>query len=205
MKTGTLFTDSCRAVRTVNWFLLGIPILIVLLAADRLLPNYETVISEYEENSLRLQRAQVQADALPKYLERIAADKETYDLFRVKAYSAGDVNQSIAQFSADLNRMLAAVYIQPTGLVQVQTARTSATGTLMEVRLTFNCVPQQLQSLELQLLALPRLTMVTSLVASVEPDTMRGSQQLVIELTVHALHVNLEEPMPNAKKEKPNL
>lgn len=203
MKQRSLFMDACQAVRPVIWMLLFVPVLLAMLALDKFLPEYEAVVAEHEENSLRLQRAQVQADALPKYREHIEAGKDSYQNLSAKAYAASEVEQSVSQFSSDLTRILGAVYIQPDSPVQVSVANQVEEAAILQAAISFNCVPQQLQALELQLLAQPHLMKVTSLVAKVGPDAMRGSQQLLVQLNAQAIHLSVPAPQINSKTAKP--
>lgn len=183
--------------------LLFVPVLLALLALDRFLPEYESVLAEHEENSLRLQRAQVQADALPRYREHIDAGKDSYQQLSAKAYTASEVEQSVSQFSSDLTRILGAVYIQPDSAVQVSVAHKLEETAILQAAVSFNCVPQQLQALELQLLAQSHLIKVTSVVAKVGPDAMRGSQQLLVQLNAQAIHLGVPAPQINSKTVKP--
>ena len=183
--------------------LLFVPVLLVLLALDRFLPEYEAVLAEHEENSLRVQRAQVQADALPRYREHIEVGKDSYQNLSTKAYTASGADQSVSQFSSDLTRILGAVYIQPDSAVQVSVAHQLEETAILQAVVSFNCVPQQLQALELQLLAQPHLIKVTSVVAKVGPDTLRGSQQLLVQLNLQAIHHSVPEPQNNSKTAKP--
>ena len=203
MKPRSLFIDACRTVRPVIWLLLFVPVLLVILAMDRLLPDYEAVLAENAENFIRLQRAQTQADALPRYREHIETDKDRFQNFSQKAYTTADVEQSVSQFSADVTRILNAVYIQPESAVQVTVVEKREETATLQVDVSFNCVPQQLQALELQLLAQARLIKVTSLVAKVAPDTLRGGQQLLVQLNLQAVHRSVPEPQINSKTAKP--
>jgi hypothetical protein len=128
---------------------------------DRFLPDYESVLAEYQENSLRQQRAQVQADALPRYREHMDAGKESYQNLSAKAYISGEVEQSVSQFSSDVSRLLNAVYIQPDSPIQTSVVNRLEEAATIEAAVSFNCVPQQLQALELQLLAQSHLIKVT--------------------------------------------
>lgn len=203
MKQRSLFIDACQAVRPVIWMLLFVPVLLALLALDRFLPEYQSVLAEHEENSLRLQRAQVQADALPRYREHIEAGKDSYQKLSAKAYTASEVEQSVSRFSSDLTRILGAVYIQPDSAVQVSVALQLEETAVLQAAVSFNCVPQQLQALELQWLAQSHLIKVTSVVVKVGPDAMRGSQQLLVQLNAQAIHLNVPAPQINSKTVKP--
>ena len=201
MKQRSLFIDACQTVRPVIWLLLCVPVLLALLTLDRFLPDYESVFAEYQENSLRQQRAQVQADALPRYREHMDAGKESYQNLSAKSYLSGDVEQSVSQFSSDVGRILNAVYIQPDSPIQTSVVTRLEETAIIEA--TFNCVPQQLQALELQLLSQSRLIKVTSVDVKVGPDALRGSQQLVVQLILQAVHLSQPAPQNNSKTAKP--
>lgn len=203
MKQRSLFIDACQTVRPVIWLLLCVPVLLALLTLDRFLPDYESVFAEYQENSLRQQRAQVQADALPRYREHMDAGKESYQNLSAKSYLSGDVEQSVSQFSSDVGRILNAVYIQPDSPIQTSVVTRLEETAIIEATASFNCVPQQLQALELQLLSQSRLIKVTSVDVKVGPDALRGSQQLVVQLILQAVHLSQPAPQNNSKTAKP--
>ena len=203
MKQRSLFIDACQTVRPVIWLLLCVPVLLALLTLDRFLPDYESVFAEYQENSLRQQRAQVQADALPRYREHMDAGKESYQNLSAKSYLSGDVEQSVSQFSSDVGRILNAVYIQPDSPIQTSVVNRLEETAIIEAAVSFNCVPQQLQALELQLLSQSRLIKVTSVDVKVGPDALRGSQQLVVQLILQAVHLSQPTPQNNSKTAKP--
>jgi hypothetical protein len=203
LKQRSLFIDACQTVRPVIWMLLCVPVLLALLTLDRFLPDYESVFAEYQENSLRQQRAQVQADALPRYREHMDAGKENYQNLSAKSYLSGDVEQSVSQFSSDVGRILNAVYIQPDSPIQTSVLNRLEETAIIEATVSFNCVPQQLQALELQLLSQSRLIKVTYVDVKVGPDALRGSQQLVVQLILQAVHLSQPAPQNNSKTAKP--
>lgn len=205
MTKGSLLSDACRAVKPVNWLLLLCPVLIVLLAVDRFWPDYDAVMAENEDLTLQLQRAQAQSQPLQQYIEHLDGKKEIYQRWVGKAYQAKQADQSVAQFTADLHRILGAVYVQPDGPVQVSLEHESSGAAVLTAALQFSCVPQQLHSLELQLLSQPQSIKVMSLVARVVPDPARASQQLLVQLTLKALHASVTEmpPLPQTAKPKP--
>lgn len=205
MTKGSLLSDACRAVKPVNWLLLLCPVLIVLLAVDRFWPDYDAVMAENEDLTLQLQRTQAQSQPLQQYIEHLDGKKEIYQRWVGKAYQAKQADQSVAQFTADLHRILGAVYVQPDAPVQVSLEHESSGAAVLTAALQFSCVPQQLHSLELQLLSQSQSIKVMSLVARVVPDPARASQQLLVQLTLKALHASVTEmpPLPQTAKPKP--
>lgn len=194
MSQGSLLSDACRAVRPVNWLLLGVPVLLLLLALDRFLPEYESVMSDHEDLTVRLARAQTQADLLPKYQSHLDDNQALHQRLLKRAFQTAAPEQSTEQLSKDLSRIFASVYIQPDAPIQVAAQSASMDVAPLEAVISFNCVPQQLQALELQLLSLPQLVKVSSLDIRVAPDSMRGSQQLQVKLTLRAVHVSVADP-----------
>ena len=194
MSQGSLLSDACRAVRPVNWLLLGVPVLLLLLAMDRFLPDYEAVMSDNEDLTVRLERAQIQANLLPTYQSHLDGNQPLHQRLLKRAYQTASAEQSADQLSKDLSRIFAAVYIQPDAPIQVAAQSAKMDVAALEAVIGFNCVPQQLQALELQLLSLPQLVKVTSLDIRVAPDSMRGSQQLQVKWTLRAVHVSAADP-----------
>lgn len=131
------------------------------------------------------------------------AGKESYQNLSAKSYLSGDVEQSVSQFSSDVGRILNAVYIQPDSPIQTSVVTRLEETAIIEATASFNCVPQQLQALELQLLSQSRLIKVTSVDVKVGPDALRGSQQLVVQLILQAVHLSQPAPQNNSKTAKP--
>jgi hypothetical protein len=202
MSQGSFLSDACRSVRPVNWLLLGVPVLLLLLAMDKLLPDYEAAMSDNEDITVRLQRAQIQADMLPIYRSRLDDNQELHEQLLKKAFQTASAEQSADQLSKQISSIFASVYIQPDAPIQVtaQSAKMDVAG--LEALISFNCVPQQLQALELQLLALSHLVKATYLDIRVAPDNLRGSQQLQVKLKLRAVHVSVahqQAPTPTPK------
>ena len=198
MTQGSLLSDACRAVRPSNWLLLGVPVLLTLLMVDRFLPDYEAAIVESSDLSVSLKRAQIHAEMASKYQSNLDENQVLHQRLLKKAFQAASPEQSASQLTQELARIFAAIYVQTEAPIQVSVQPSKMTTSMLEAIIIFNCVPQQLQALELQLLSLPQLVKVTSLDVRVVPDNVRASQQLQVKLTINAVHVTVAEPQaPN--------
>jgi len=189
MQQPRMWRDTSRLVGLSAWLTLLIPVLALVLAYDQLGVEYTTVRDDHSEITTRLEKALNLSQLAPRYKEKLMVLGPLFATVVAKAYQNEEINASQEAMAQELANVLSAIYVQPDQPIQVVSNSMGESVALLTASIEFKAVPQQMNALELQLLARQGKLTVSELHVQVIPDPQRNSQQLQVSMVVKAIHL----------------